>query len=702
MPRSKANQLHPEFLSTQNLNPFAGNDSASRKQMMAGNMPQALSLLNPTRRILMTGMEPEYAKYVFKIEMPCDAFVIDVIDRVTASNVKGALKRNPETVVIYEDINTGEVGVMYIPEYLSFHKRFGFELVKVPEAMALLVPGNGVPKGTVFAKPATVTSEGEYMYGRELSCVLATLPGVIEDGGIISESAARNMSTYMYEERTASYGKSEYPLNLFGDDEVYRMCPDIGGIVGDDGILMAFRRKRDMMGSVEMTPERLRKIDRISDRQIKVPPGSEIVNITVQHDGEARVNNTPHGMEYTPARYDDAQRRYYQRIIAKYRELEHSRPGEQLVLSREFHRLVVEALVYINPYHKGGRKLCYRKVELDDWRITVTVRKEIRAGMGIKITCTHGGKGVIVKVMKDEDMPRDQHGRIIDLVMDPMSLTKRMNMGRVIEPRISSVCMEYTRLLREELGLRDEFTDEFVARTAIQKMDGNKQEEFFKRFMSFYELISPRMHKGIESFKEFDVTGHLATVASHGMQLWLPTDNPVVYSDILPRLKAEHPCNYSKITWRNAKGRVFTSRKDMVIGSIYTIMLEKIARDMAAVSSAKLQINGVPSRIANSDRYSTHIRMQPMRFAGETEVRLMLMAIGGMATRDLLEQTNNPDSHAIVYESILLAEQPTNIDEVIPRDKFPANGHRIARQIKDLHLCAGIAFELIPDNIPTE
>lgn len=390
MPRSTVNQLHPEFLSTQNLNPFPGNDSASRKQMMAGNMPQALSLINPTRRILNTGTEPEYAKYVFKVEMPCDAYVIDVIDRVSASNVQGGLKRNPETVVIYEDIQTGEVGMLNIPEYMSFHKRFGFELRKNPAAMALLKPGNGIPKGTIFARPGTVTAEGEYMYGREMSCAWITLPGVIEDGGIISETAARNMSTYIYEERSVSFGKDYYPLNLFGDDKVYKSHLDVGEIVGDDGILMALRKKRPMMAPVEMTPERLRKIDRIFDKQIKVPPGCEIVNVVVHHDAEQRVNNTPFGMEYSPSRYDDAQRRFYQRIITKYRELENSRP-EGLLLSRPFHRQVVEALIYINPYHKGGRKLCYRKLELDDWRVTITVRKEVRAGMGIKITCTHGG-----------------------------------------------------------------------------------------------------------------------------------------------------------------------------------------------------------------------------------------------------------------------------------------------------------------------
>ena len=701
MPRNKVNQLHPELLSTQNLNPFSGNDSASRKQMMAGNMPQVLSLINPTRRTLMTGMEPEYAKYVFKIEMPVDAYVIDVIDRVQSTNVRGSLKRNPETVVIYESIDTGEVGMLRIPEYMSFHKRFGFEQIKIKENMEKLKPGNAIEAGTVFARPATVTEEGEYMYGREARCAWITLPAVIEDGAIISETFARSLSTYIYEERTVSYGKDYYPLNLFGDDEVYKAYPDVGEFVGDDGILMVTRRKRDMLAPVEMTPQRLRKIDRIFDKQVKVPPGSEVVNVVVQHDAEARNNNTPFGMEHSPSRYDDAQRRFYQRVINRYKDLENER-GEDLHVSREFHRQVVEGLIYLNPYHKGGRKLCYRKLDLDDWRVTITIRKEVRAGMGIKITDTHGGKGVIVKVMKDEDMPRDQYGQVLDLVMDPMSLTKRMNNGRIIEPRLTSICLEYTRMLRTELGLRDEYMQILPARAAISKLSDEQCTEWFEKFMKFYELISPRMAAGIREFADFDVRGHLATVCSHGMQLWLPTDNPVVYSDILPRLRAEHPCNYSKLTFKTKKGVWVTTRKAAVVGTIYTVMLEKIARDMSAVASAKLQINGVPSRIANSDRYSSHVRQQPMRIAGETEVRLMLMAIGGMATRDLLEQTNNPESHSIVLENIYLADQPTNIEEVIDRVKHPANGHRILKQINHLHMCAGFGLKLVPDFIPNE
>lgn len=700
MPRSKVNQLHPELLSTQNLNSFSGNDSASRKQMMAGNMPQVLSLINPTRRILMTGMEPEYAKYVFKVEMPCDAYIIDVIDRVTASNVRGALKRNPERVIIYESVDTGEVGILRLPEYMSFHKRFGFRQVPVEENVAKLKPHTAIEKGTVFAKPASVSDEGEYMFGREARCAWVTLPAVIEDGAIISESFARSLSSYIYEDRTVSYGKDTYPLNLYGDDTVYKIHPDIGETVGEDGVLMVTRRFRDMLAPVEMTPERLRTIDRIFDKPVRVPPGSEVVNVVVQHDSEARNYYTPAGMEYSPSRYDDAQRRFYNRIISKYRELENER-GEDLALSRDFHRLIVEALIYVNPYHKGGRKLCYRKLDLDDWRITVTVRKEVRAGMGIKITDMHGGKGVIVKVMRDEDMPRDQHGNVLDLVMDPMSLTKRMNNGRLIEPRIASVCLEYTRMLREALGLRDEETHIDVARAAVAKM-GAEQDTWFKKFMSWYELISPRMAKGInDNIESFDVAGHLSTVAAHGMQLWLPTDNPVVYSDLLPRIRAEHPANYSHLTFR-VKGKTVTTRKQVLVGSIYTVMLEKIARDVSAVASARLQINGVPSRIANSDRHASHVRQQPMRIAGETEVRLMLMAIGGMATRDLLEQTNNPETHRLVVESIVLADQPTNIEEVVDRTKFPANGHRIRQQIDHLHLCAGVGLRLQPDNIPTE
>ena len=699
MPRSKVNQLHPELLSTQNLNSFSGNDSASRKQMMAGNMPQVLSLINPTRRILMTGMEPEYAKYVFKIEMPCDAYIIDVIDRVTASNVKGALKRNPERVIIYEALDTGEVGILRLPEYSSYHKRFGFRQIPVEENIARLKPGAAIEKGTVFAKPATVSDEGEYMFGRQARCAWVTLPAVIEDGAIISESFARSLSSYIYEDRTVSYGKDCYPLNLFGDDEVYKAHPDVGEKVGDDGILMVTRRMRSALAPVEMTPERLRTIDRIFDRPVRVPPGSEVVNVVVQHDSEARNYYTPSGMEYSPSRYDDAQRRFYNRIISRYRELENEH-GDDLSISRPFHRLIVEALIYVNPYHKGGRKLCYRKLDLDDWRVTITIRKEVRAGMGVKLTDTHGGKGVVCKVMRDEDMPRDQHGNVLDLVMDPMSLTKRMNNGRLIEPRISSVCMEYTRMLREALGLRDEDTQMNVAEAAVRRM-GEEQDGWFKKFMSWYELISPWMAKGINEYEQFDVAGHLATVAAHGMQLWLPTNNPVVYSDLLPRIRAEHPCNYSHLTFR-VKGKTVTTRKKVTVGSIYTVMLEKIAREPSAVASARLQINGVPSRIANSDRHSSHVRQQPMRIAGETEVRLMLMAIGGMATRDLLEQTNNPETHRLVIESILLADQPTNIEAVVDRENHPANGHRIRQQMDHLHMCAGVGLRLIPDNLPTE
>lgn len=311
-------------------------------------------------------------------------------------------------------------------------------------------------------------------------------------------------------------------------------------------------------------------------------------------------------------------------------------------------------------------------------------------------------KGVIVRVTRDEDMPRDQHGRILDLVMDPMSLTKRMNNGRLIEPRIASTCLEYTRLLREAVGLRDEDTQESVAVAAIARLSDEQCNEWFERFMEFYELLSPWMYQGIRECEDFDIRGHLSTVVAHTMQLWLPTDNPVVYADIHPRLKAEHPANYSKLTFRTEKGKLVTTYKEVLVGSIYTVMLEKIAREASAVASAKLQVNGVPSRIANADRHASHLRMQPMRFAGETEVRLMLMAIGGMATRDLLEQNNCPESHDIVVENIHLADRPSDIAEVIPRDKFPADGHRVLNQIEQLHMCAGIGLKLIPDQIPNE
>lgn len=700
MRRQRRNQLKPEFQSTLCLNPFGDQDSASRKQMYAGNMPQALSLITPTRRRTITGSERDHGKYCFTLTMPCDANVIEVINRVEHTVGHGSLKKNPETVIIYEDIDTGEINYLCLPKYHSLHKRFGFRYKYNDEAMQMVYRGSNIPRGTQFAKPVTLSDKGEYMYGREARIAFMTLPPVIEDGAMISESFANSLATHIFEERVVSWGKEYYALNLYGDPnhpDEYKVYPDIGEKVRDDGILVALRRFDDTTAPVEMTPQRLRQTDRIFDKFIRATPGAEVVDVKVHHNDDMQGYNTPVGMEFSPKRYDVSQRRFYNRLLDVHRSLEKSR-GKDLNISRALHRMLREAAVYINP-SKEKRKLGYRKVDLDDWRVTITLRERVVPGMGFKLSDGHGGKGVVCQVTRDEDMPRDQFGIPLDLIMDPMSLTKRMNMGRVTEPRINSTSMMLDREIREALGL-DPNQDFHEVATVADAMDNASDElvdKLFDRLMGYYKILSPRFHDLIAGQKDFYRRGHVAVVAQEGTELWLPTDNDVVYVDVLGELAAAgyHP-NYNHVQIKTPRGKWVPTKKKVMVGSIYIILLEKIGRDWSAVASAKLQINGVPSRISSTDRYSSHGRLQPVRIAGETEVRLFLMAIGGVAVRDLLDQSNNPASHRQVIESILLAQQPTNIESVIDRERYPTGDHRIIEQIRNLHMCGGIEMVNLP------
>ncbi len=45
----------------------------------------------------------------------------------------------------------------------------------------------------------------------------------------------------------------------------------------------------------------------------------------------------------------------------------------------------------------------------------------------------HGNKGVISVIMPVEDMPYDEHGEPVDIVLNPLGVPSRMNVGQVLE-----------------------------------------------------------------------------------------------------------------------------------------------------------------------------------------------------------------------------------------------------------------------------
>ena len=67
-------------------------------------------------------------------------------------------------------------------------------------------------------------------------------------------------------------------------------------------------------------------------------------------------------------------------------------------------------------------------------KVYVAVKRRIQPGD--KMAGRHGNKGVISVIMPEEDMPFDENGEPVDIVLNPLGVPSRMNVGQVLETHL--------------------------------------------------------------------------------------------------------------------------------------------------------------------------------------------------------------------------------------------------------------------------
>lgn len=391
MPKLPENQLHPELLGVNATNPWMKNDSSSRMQMFAGHISQAQVIKGATPRRCFTGVEPEFGKYTFSKRFPVNASVIKIIDKYRPKVGQGRIKENPTTFVFYENAESPmrEIEVMVLERHHVLHQHFGFKYKFNSDVVTRLTSGANFPAGTIVADSPNVDSQGNYCYGIEANIAYCSIPGVIEDGIIVSESFIDKITAKGFESRVESWGKNYYPLNLYGDENNYKPFPDIGERIRDDGLLFALRKYDDLLGPVEMTPKALMEPDYTHDRLIYAVPNGKVIDINVHHNDSGKYPPTPVGMEAQTQKYYSATVEFYNEVLSFYRELKKKR-RDDLRISPEFHRLLVEATGYVHDNNRVRISKTYRRNPLDDWRVEVTFEYDVVPNVGYKLSGQHG------------------------------------------------------------------------------------------------------------------------------------------------------------------------------------------------------------------------------------------------------------------------------------------------------------------------
>lgn len=688
--RDKEYELDERVISLQSLNPWVAYDSGSRQNMFSSHLGQCLPVKGATDRRTITGTEREFGKYTHMIKFPCDAQIIKVIPRYP-KRMGSPQSESPVSTIIYEDLTKGGLSINYLDVTRSHqtYDDFGYDYEIDHGVLSSLSPRSVVEKDTVICRSPSVKSNGDYHYGVQLKTAFMSLPGIIEDGVIFSESACAKMNSYGYGERTISFGRKTMPLNLYGShadadampsdkssgqsseggvpEEIYRAFPNIGEYIRDDGLLFASRKYDPMLAPATMSVHALKHPDPY-DRLVYAKAGAKITDIIVNRSSKTK-RNLPSGMEHQCEYYYNQLTTYYKSILDTMRTLNREFQGK-IDIMPELHRLMVEAERHMeidrNPKVNSVRK----NYPLDEWEVTIKYSYPIKPTVTYKVTDTHGGKGIICHVWPDWKMPVDADGNRAEMIADTDSITKRMNYGRIYEHGISAYCRDIGVYIRKNLT-KDNIN------------------EMWDLLYGFYEIMCPKMLKYIDEIT--DKRAHLMDVAMNGVKAWLPTNNPVSYPEVIKKLRdANYPICYGPVKFVGHHGNEVTTKLPVLIGELYVLLLEKTGKDWSSLSSAKLQHFGIPSKISRSDKWSSPGRESPVKILGESEIRLITATTGGNFAADLLDQANSPETHKEVVRNLLTAPDPVNIYRLVDRDKIPLGNSKVQRYIVNTLECGGI------------
>jgi DNA-directed RNA polymerase subunit beta len=97
------------------------------------------------------------------------------------------------------------------------------------------------------------------------------------------------------------------------------------------------------------------------------------------------------------------------------------------------------------PHGEGGKVIGVKSFSRDagddlspgvNELVRVYVAKKRKISEGDKLAGRHGNKGVISKIVPEEDMPFLEDGRPVDVILNPLGVPSRMNIGQILETHL--------------------------------------------------------------------------------------------------------------------------------------------------------------------------------------------------------------------------------------------------------------------------
>ena len=189
-------------------------------------------------------------------------------------------------------------------------------------------------------------------------------------------------------------------------------------------------------------------------------------------------------------------------------------------------------------------------------KVYLAVKRRIQPGD--KMAGRHGNKGVISEIMPIEDMPYDNDGNPVDIVLNPLGVPSRMNVGQILETHMGSAAK----------GIGEKINKMIKAKAKADEL---------KKYLDVLYNKNATIKEDLNSFNNSEIQS-LASNLTEGLPIATPVFDGAKESEIKELLKlADLPESGQLTLFDGRTGRQF--ERPVTVGYMYMIKLNHLVDD---------------------------------------------------------------------------------------------------------------------------